>query len=893
MAFGNKRSDSRVKRLRPAALPHYSRERYLTAFLLGFFVLLVCLVPVTFFEKGYFIYYGDYVAQQIPFYNTVNDAVRSGAFGWHWFTDLGSDLLTSYSFYLIGSPFFWLSVLLPRALVTYAMPVLLALKHGFASLTAYIYIRRFVRSKSASLIGGLLYAFSGFQIYNIFFNHFSDVTAFFPLMLIAMEENINNRRRGWFAAIVAVMAVINYYFFCGQAVFLMIYYLIRMRCSDFRTSWKKFWALLLEAVLGTALAAFILLPSFLSLLGNYRITEHYYGLENVIYSDDTLIPRIIQTFFMPSDPPAVPNLFQSDYEKWASIGGYFPLFGMLGVITFMRTHRKHWAVRLSAVCIFMAFIPILNSLFQMANSYYYARWFYMPILIFAMMTARSLDEPEPDYKPAVWISVIALAVFAVTSVLPSQLATEDNIVYFNVPDDFEYFLLTIGVAAISLIAAVYVFDARRRGIRPGWGAVAATALFSAGCVLTMVLYSASTPQSANEYIDEAINGKKLVYEEVSEDNFFRIDISENCDNYSMIWGLPNMRAFQSVVSPSVMNFYSSIDVQRDVASRADVSHYTLRGLFSVKYFYREITDSNRDEEFSGGSEGSSSINPVAEALNSGKSTSKTIKATEVNIPEYLPGFELVGQNEYFRIYENTLYVPMGFEYDTYITEEEAEELKKSTRERILMKALVLTDEQVKKYGDILKPVSAADKGAPEKSDYIKWCAEKQAVSADSFTWDSHGFEAEITLDEPGLVFFSVPYSDGWTAKVNGADTDVEKVSYGFMAVPVKSGTSTIAFSYETPGFRLGMLISAGGLLLLIAWLILCKIVAGEREDYNISHCYDYDIEPAVAASEIYSRAAAGTADRKRRKKPEPERIPEPDSGSKPEIEENNTEKTEE
>lgn len=220
-----------------------SKEKYLAAFLLGFGCMMLTLIPFMIAEKGYFIYYGDYNAQQIPFYNLANDAVRSHQTGWNWFTDLGSDFMSSYSFYLYGSPFFRLSTLLPRAWVTYSMPVLLALKHGVASLTAYAYIRRFVRSKNAALAGALAYTFSGFQIFNLFFNHFQDVTALFPLMLIAMEENINNRRKGVFALTVALMAVVNYYFFTGQAVFLVLYYLFRMKCPDFKTSWKKFFGL--------------------------------------------------------------------------------------------------------------------------------------------------------------------------------------------------------------------------------------------------------------------------------------------------------------------------------------------------------------------------------------------------------------------------------------------------------------------------------------------------------------------------------------------------------------------------------------------------------------------------------------------------------------------------
>ena len=107
-----------------------------------------------------------------------------------------------------------------------------SVKHGIAAMTAYAYIQRFVRSRNAALIGGLLYAFSGFQLFNLFFNHFQDVTAFFPLLLIAMEESINQNRKGVFALAVALMGCINYFFFTGQAVFGWILFELNSGCGD-------------------------------------------------------------------------------------------------------------------------------------------------------------------------------------------------------------------------------------------------------------------------------------------------------------------------------------------------------------------------------------------------------------------------------------------------------------------------------------------------------------------------------------------------------------------------------------------------------------------------------------------------------------------------------------
>ena len=61
-------------------------------------------------DRGYLIFLGDFNSQQIPFYHVAHRAIRSGQWGWNWQTDLGVSFIGSYSFYLLGSPFFWLTV---------------------------------------------------------------------------------------------------------------------------------------------------------------------------------------------------------------------------------------------------------------------------------------------------------------------------------------------------------------------------------------------------------------------------------------------------------------------------------------------------------------------------------------------------------------------------------------------------------------------------------------------------------------------------------------------------------------------------------------------------------------------------------------------------------------
>lgn len=785
-------------RLRPSSWSE-ERRRYLSVFGIGFCCLFLALLSLILLDRGYFIYYGDYVSQQIPFYELANDAVRSGSFGWNWYTDLGTSFIGSYSFYLLGSPFFWLSTILPRSWVIYSMPVLLAMKHGIAALTGYAYIRRFVRNPNAAVVGGLLYAFSGFQLFNIFFNHFQDVTAFFPLTLIAMEELVNNNRRGVFALSVGLMACINYFFFTGQVVFLVLYFALRCTSKDFHATFRKFWVVLFEAVVGVLLACVILLPSAVVVLANSRSTTRLYGLDMVSYSDRTRLWRILYGLFMIPDVPARPNLFSSDNAKWASIGGYLPMFSMAGVITFLKEKKGHWARRLTIICAVCACIPVLNSAFYALNSSYYARWFYMPVLLLALMTAYVLDNRQMDWRFGFLFTSAMMLIFAVISLLPKK--EDGEVTWFSFAEHPYFFYITLAICVLGLAATMLVLRLRRRRrhVKDFYkAAISLTALFSLGCTLAVVLFGAYEPSRALEYIDKAIDPENEISDlvSVSEDDFFRVDISENRDNYPMFWGLPNMRCFHSVVSSSIMDFYDRLDITRDVASRVDLDAYALRGLFSVKYYF----DEQPATQYKAG------IDPDA--------------LPEVPTIE-LPGFEYVTTASGFHIFYNTAYVPMGFTFDYFITHYQWEEMEASDRASILIRALVLTDEQQEKYAPNLLNIDG-DYLQLDENDYLEECANRAAHACDTFTYDSYGFTATINTQNENLVFFSVPYDDGWSATVNGEPVEVQKVDEGFMAVPVAAGDNEIVFRYETPGLRAGVMLTGTGLVVLIVYMLLCR-----------------------------------------------------------------------
>ena len=105
------------------------RDNYfLKAFFLGLGLSFLVFVPFMVVDGGRVVFYVAVNVQTVPVYRLAHDAVRSGNLGWSHLTDLGVNFIGSYSFYLLGSPFFWLTIPFPSEWVQYLMGPLLNLK---------------------------------------------------------------------------------------------------------------------------------------------------------------------------------------------------------------------------------------------------------------------------------------------------------------------------------------------------------------------------------------------------------------------------------------------------------------------------------------------------------------------------------------------------------------------------------------------------------------------------------------------------------------------------------------------------------------------------------------------------------------------------------------------
>ena len=764
------------------------RDQMLRTMLLCALTAAIFFLPFYIIDGGFFHYAGDFNSQQISFYRYMNGFIKGTGYPdgmagaarstFSWATDLGSGAMNAYSFYLYGSPFFWLSLIFPQNWLPYLMVPLLVLKFAVAGGGAYRYLCRYVRRSDYAVLGACLYAFSGFSIYNVFFNHFIDVVALFPWMLWALDETLYEQEEhyGLFAFWVGVNLLNNYFFFIGQVLFLVIYFICKLTTKDFPMNVRLFVRLAFESLLGAALGFVLLWPAVLSILQNPRTIDLSSGWGFLTYSKVQQYLAILLSWILPPDSPYITSIWSEGIIKWTSMSAYLPLCSLAGAMAYWRARRGDSKKRIVATCAIFALVPVLNSAFYALNSSYYARWYYMPVLILCAMTASALESPDisadeldAPVRGIGWLMIATLA-FALVPVQDGD-TKEWSLGVLQNPGQYAA-VLSFGIGGLILYR---LLCCRWRGSRAFARRMTAVVLAFA-CAFGMVhigIGKFGQWHTDSDLVEQYTSAIKLK-DDLPEGDW-RVDTYKTHDNLGLWLDKSSLQYFGSTAAPSILSFYPALGVKRDVRSEPDISNYALRGLLSVKYL---ITTPEKQEDF--------------------------LAAAD-------DGWSYYDTKDGFMLYENENYVPMGFTYDYYITEESYETTVKNTRANLLMRALVLSEEDAEAYGKYLEKLPDAKLDDLWYDTYVSDCADRRASACSSFRMTNSGFHAEITLKKDDLVFFSVPYDDGFTAYVNGKEADIVRVDEGLMAVLAPAGENTIDFVYQADGYSLASKVSLAAL----------------------------------------------------------------------------------
>lgn len=309
--------------------------------------------------------------------------------------------------------------LLPEWLLPYIFGALTVLRVAFSALTAYFFIRRFVRTPEAARLGAFLYAFSSGIVGVCLGNALQNSVCLFPLILLAAEKLLTENRKMWLFATVFLLAILNGYALWSIGVFLFIYLTLRLTSRDVKASAAVILRLCLEILLGVLLAAVMLVPlAYICIAKTFSVFD-FAGLES-LFSEGSYL-AILRAFWFPAESVNNPVVLDGITASGGLFGAYIPLISLSGVIAFCGAKKGSSFKRIIITSLVFLCVPVLNSLFSIVNPSAQYMWFYMPTLIFALVSVMALEDIEISLSSGLkWSAFVTVILSAIIMLYPND-----------------------------------------------------------------------------------------------------------------------------------------------------------------------------------------------------------------------------------------------------------------------------------------------------------------------------------------------------------------------------------------------------------------------------------------------------------------------------------------
>lgn len=86
--------------------------------------------------------------------------------------------------------------------------------------------------------------------------------------------------------------------------------------------------------------------------------------------------------------------------------------------------------------------------------------------------------------------------------------------------------------------------------------------------------------------------------------------------------------------------------------------------------------------------------------------------------------------------------------------------------------------------------------------------------------EANNITGNISVDKNKLLVLSIPYQKGWTAYVDGKETEIKKANLMYSGIFLEPGDHDIKLVFKRPGIKASLCLSAAGIVIFIIALII-------------------------------------------------------------------------
>lgn len=816
----------------------------------------------------------------------------------------GMDVLTTLNYYGFGDPLNLLAALVPQAQMEglYTFLICLRLYLAGAAFSAYCFTIR-KRDAGAVLLGAITYTFSGMLLFaGVRHPFFINACIYLPLLLIAAERMLTKKKYGFFAFMVGLSLISNFYFAYMNTALVGIYLLFRIFGMQEGTIPEKLLTILkmcMAYLWGVLLSAVVFLPVVYAFLQNARTGDVAGYTDSLLYYDADYYKNYIRNYISP-------NIWVGSWTIVSMASVCLPALALF----LKEKGKKRGRIRMLKGIFFTLFlftlIPLFGKLFN-GNGYVCNRWMYAFAMVNAMilvvMASKLLTLAKKD---RIFVGVVC-TIYLVISIIVTEKQQE---------------MTWIGAGCLLATVAVIFYINRRPSLTKNQGYMYLTGITTVTILAYMAaIYLPSLGKYVENFCDS--NGAYSYQESspvqamsaIEDTDFYRVEQPWLMSNQASVLNYNGNTFYWSIVPATTTKYYDALALSaldRTFECNGQDARTIVNELSSTKYYVTE--------------------------------------STKTGCVPY--GYEFVTSvpredGTVDNVYQNTYALSIGYGYDSYIEESKYELLEPLQKQEILMSAAVLSDEDARKakeagvkelqiedlylfthpievklgtldgitmsgtsfevtkkdatmeltfegeensetylviknfkavkgtdynkltitsaFGSettmfLYNPVNAAHYDKEYQGVNLGYSKEKknsltitfpskgtfsyEELTMYSYTMDVYEAQAQafvdsglsdvtvtgntvtgtVTAEETKWMQFSIPYSKGWKAYVDGEEVALSPSNIAYMGLAVSEGTHKIRLQYETPWIKVGGILSV-----LAAITLVGAYVAGRRK----------------------------------------------------------------
>ena len=182
------------------------------------------------------------------------------------------------------------------------------------------------------------------------------------------------------------------------------------------------------------------------------------------------------------------------------------------------------------------------------------------------------------------------------------------------------------------------------------------------------------------------------------------------------------------------------------------------------------------------------------------------------------GFDSIAKFGDVKVYKNKFALPFGFTYNKAIGEDEFKKLSSTQKDFCILRACVIGNEDKATFS-LIKPFNIADTLSPATFDNYQ--AYGNELKKDEFKiskFSENNIIGSVNTADSKILFFSIPFDEGWKATLNGKDAKLYRLNCGLTGLMTQKGSNTVELKF-TPRFKnLGAMISLISLLIFLGLL---------------------------------------------------------------------------